>query len=137
MPLLMAFHGISYVATASPSFLEDYLEKLMKAKAVKEGMAYIHVLSPCPTGWRSPMERMVELSKLAVETNYFPLWEAEQGKFRFTYIPKRPKPVKEFVRLMGRFSHLTEQELETLQEMADDRFNQIQLQCNATRVKEE
>ncbi len=135
MPLLMAFHGISYVATASPSFLEDYLEKLMKAKAIKEGMAYIHVLSPCPTGWRSPMESMVELGKLAVETNYFPLWEAEQGNFRFTYIPKRPKPVKEFARLMGRFSHLTEQELEVLQGMADDRFNQIQLQC--TRVKEE
>ncbi len=127
----MAFHGVSYVATASPYFLEDYIQKLVKAKAVTDGMAYIHILSPCPTGWRSPADSLLELSKLAVETNYFPLWEAEEGQFRFTHLPRKPKPVKEFLKLMGRFSHLSESDLDDFQEMVDDRFRQIQLQCSA------
>ena len=126
VPLLMAFHsGVAYVATASPSFLEDYLQKLLKAKATKKGMAYIHVFCPCPTGWRSPVNTTITLGKTAVETNYFPLWEAEYGKFRLTYIPKTPRPVSEFTNLMGRFSHLTEQELDEFQEMVSSKFNLI------------
>ncbi|MBW1799444.1 MAG: 4Fe-4S dicluster domain-containing protein [Deltaproteobacteria bacterium] len=136
MPLLMALHGgVSYVATVSPYYLQDYIDKLVKAKAVKDGMAYIHVLSPCPTGWRSPIDSMVELSKLAVETNYFPLWESDHGQFRFTYLPKKPRPVKVFTSLMGRFSHLSDRELQAIQDMADERFHQIQLQCRATDEK--
>ena len=116
-------------------YLQDYIDKLVKAKAVKDGMAYIHVLSPCPTGWRSPIDSMIELSKLAVETNYFPLWESDHGQFRFTHLPKKPRPVKAFTSLMGRFSHLSDQELQAIQDMADERFSQIQLQCRATGEK--
>ena len=125
IPLLMVFHGVTYVATASPSFPEDYLQKLLKAKAIKKGMAYIHVLSPCVTGWRAPIDSTVKLGKMAVETNYFPLWEAEQGKFRFTYQSRSPRPAKEFTGLMGRFSHLSEGELDKFQEAIDSRFNLI------------
>ena len=59
VPLLMAFHNIPYTATASVSFLDDLAQKLQKAKAVKEGMAYIHLFTPCPTGWRSPMDSTI------------------------------------------------------------------------------
>lgn len=125
VPLLMAFHGVRYVATATIAFPEDYVLKLSKAKAVKDGMAYIHVLIPCPTGWRSPANEAIELSKMAVETGYFPLWEAEDAKFNFTYRPKSLRPVKEFTRLMGRFSHLTSEELEELQKLVNSRYNLI------------
>ena len=125
VPLLMAFHGVPYAATASLSFLEDYTQKLLKAKEVKDGMAYIHLFCPCPTGWRSPINSMIELGKMAVETNYFPLWEAEDSKFRFTYLPRSPKPAKEFTKLMGRFRHLTEEESDKFQQAVDSRFNLI------------
>ena len=126
VPFLLASHsGVSYVATATISHLEDFIQKLEKAKAVKEGMVYLHLFSPCVTGWKSPSNSTIEISRMAVETNYFPLWEAEDGKFRFTYEPKRPKPVGEFTRLMGRFSHLTEQELGNFQDMVDSRLDLI------------
>ena len=126
VPLLMAFHNIPYTATASVSFLDDFTQKLQKAKAVKDGMAYIHLLTPCPTGWRSPMDSTIELGRMAVETNYFPLWEAEEGKFRSTYIPKNPRPIQDYTKMMGRFSHLTEKDFEEMQGMVDKRFNLIQ-----------
>ena len=66
-----------------------------------------------------------------METNYFPLWEADQGQFRLTYLPKKPKPVKAFTQLMGRFSHLTQEELEEFQKMVNARFEKIRLQCIA------
>lgn len=123
MPLIMLMHGVSYVATATPAYLEDYILKLEKAKeAVKHGMAYIHLHNPCPIGWRAPVDSGFELSRLAVETNYFPLWEAEEGRLHFTHGVKKPKPVRELTKLQRRFSHLTEEELEQLQRAVDERF---------------
>ncbi len=125
LPLIMAFHGISYTATATVGYLDDFAQKITKAKEVKDGMSYIHLLSPCPTGWRFPTESTIEVSRKAVETNYFPLWEAERGKFRLTYQVRTPKPIQEFTKLMGRFSHLTEEDLVELQELVNSRFATI------------
>jgi pyruvate/2-oxoacid:ferredoxin oxidoreductase beta subunit len=125
MPLIMALHGIPYVATAAISHLEDYAAKIAKAVEVKNGMAYIHLLSPCPAGWRAPIDMPIELSRMAVETNYFPLWEMEHGKYRLTHEVKKSKPIEEYTKLMGRFSHFTKEELEGLQQTVNSRFNFI------------
>ena len=126
VPLLMAFHEIAYVATATLAYLEDYAEKIKKAQAAtKSGMAYIHVLCPCPTGWRSPVENAIELCRAAVQTNYFPLWEAEYGTIRFTHEEPYRQPIQEFTKLMGRFSHLSALELYHLQEYVDQRYEKI------------
>ena len=126
MALIMAFHGIPYTATASVAYLDDFAQKLLKAKAVKKGMSYIHVITPCVTGWRAPTDTAIELSRMCVETNYFPLWEAEEGKFRLTYQPKGPRHVRELIRLMGKFGHLTESDLDEFQEMVDARYFTIE-----------
>jgi len=125
VPLLLAFHGAAYVATATVAFLEDYARKLSRAMEATGGLAYIHLFSPCPTGWRAPGHRALEISRMAVETNFFPLWEAERGKFRLTYEPARPRPVAEFTRLMGKYAHLSAPELESLQQMVDEQFRAI------------
>jgi len=122
VPLLMMFNGASYVATATIAFLEDYVTKLVKAMQVKDGVAYIHLYSPCPTGWRSPQDSAIQISRLAVETNYFPLWEAEHGKIHLTHQVSNPKPVSQLTNLMRKFSHLTEGELIELQQMVDSNF---------------
>ncbi len=126
VPLIMAFHGVSYVATASSAFLEDYAEKLAKALQVKDGLSYIHLNTPCTTGWRFPMDKTVEVGRMAVETNMFPLWEAEQGKIRLTYRPKKVKPITEYTKLQGRFAHLKAEELAKLQKEADAGFSLIE-----------
>lgn len=125
LPLIMAFHGVPYVATATIAHLEDYFQKVEKAMKVKDGMAYIHLFSPCMIGWRAPMDSAIEICRLAVETNYFPLWEAERGKFRLTKEVNNPKPVGDFTSLMGRFSHLKREEVELLQEAVNARFHLI------------
>jgi len=124
-PLIMAFHGIPYVATATIAYLEDYVQKLKKAMQVKDGLVYIHLLAPCPTGWRAPLDSGIELSRLAVETNYFPLWEYERGRFRFTPEISNPKPISEYTKLVGKFSHLKESEIQELQESVNDRVKMM------------
>jgi pyruvate/2-oxoacid:ferredoxin oxidoreductase beta subunit len=67
----------------------------------------------------------IEISRMAVETNYFPLWEMDHGKYRLTHEVKNPKPIEEYTKLMGRFAHFTKEELEDLQRAVNDRFDFI------------
>jgi pyruvate/2-oxoacid:ferredoxin oxidoreductase beta subunit len=122
LPLIMVMHGAPYVATASPAFLEDYAQKLKKAMKVKDGVAYIHLLSPCPTGWHFPSEKTIAVSRLAVETNFFPLWEYERGRFRFTHTVEPTKPVEEYTRSVGKYSHLDKKQMKKIQRIAEDRI---------------
>jgi len=125
MPLIMAAHDIPYVATATIGFPEDYAEKLNRAMEVKDGMSYIHLLSPCPTGWRFSTALAIEVCRLAVETNYFPLWEYAEGRYRFTYQPKKPRPIADFLRTMRKFDHLTERDVGEIQALVDRRLETI------------
>ncbi|MDZ7698320.1 MAG: thiamine pyrophosphate-dependent enzyme [Deltaproteobacteria bacterium] len=125
MPLIMAAHDIPYVATATIGYPEDYTRKLLKAMAVKDGMSYIHLLSPCPTGWRSASDSGVDICRLAVETNFFPLWEYEEGTYRFTHDVKRPKPISEYLKTMKKYSHLDSEKVGEVQSLVDKRFATI------------
>ena len=130
VPLLIAEHRNAYTATANPAYMEDFKKKILKAKeAAKEGFAYIHVLSACPTGWRAPAEKAIEMSRAATQTNYFPLWEAEKGHFRFTFENKNPKPVSEFTKYMRRFGKLSEEQMAGLQEDVNTRYEQVARLC--------
>ena len=51
LPMIMLTHGVPYVATCTMAYPEDYARKLTKAMQVKDGLSYIHIFSPCPTGW--------------------------------------------------------------------------------------
>jgi len=116
-------HQPRYMATATPSHLDDFAKKLQKAKELcKEGFVYLHVFSPCPVGWRIDSNRVIEVCRTAVRTNYFPLWEAEYGKPRFTVEVSSPRPVAEFAKLMRKFSHLKEDGLAGLQKQVDERY---------------
>jgi len=125
----MAFHGAPYVATATPAHLEDFARKLIKARAVKDGLAYIHLLSPCPTGWRARADSTLDICRAAVDTNYFPLWEADEGRFRITQPVAKPKPISEFTRLMGRYSHLKAELMEEMQTVVNQRYQTIADLC--------
>ena len=136
MPMVMLMHKPRYMATATLSHTEDFVKKLTKAKEmVKEGFVYLHVFAPCPVGWRIDSNRVIEVCRTAVRTNYFPLWEAEDGKPKFTLEVANPKPVTEFTRLMRKFSHLDENGLAELQQVVDDRYELIKTLCEANKEK--
>jgi len=131
MPLVMLMHRPRYLATATPSHLEDFAKKLVKAKEMaKEGFVYLHVFSPCPVGWRIDSNMAIEVCRTAVRTNYFPLWEAENGKPKFTVEVAAPKPVTDFTKLMRKFSHLKEDDLAELQKLVDERYSLIKKLCD-------
>ncbi len=125
VPLIMAMHDIPYVATANTAFLGDYLTKLRKAMEIKDGLSYIHLFSPCPTGWHFPPDRTIEVSRLAVQTNFFPLWEAERGKFKITHPTPFPKPVESYLKLVGKFAHLNRAEIDEIQDDIDRRYRRL------------
>jgi pyruvate/2-oxoacid:ferredoxin oxidoreductase beta subunit len=130
VPLLMALHGVPYVATATPSNLEDFARKLLKAKEKKnEGFVYIHVFTPCVMGWRFDSSLSIEICRMAVRTNYFPLWEAEGGKFRLTHEVANPKPIQELTKLVRKFSHLKEADLHRLQQIVNERYAFLKAVC--------
>ena len=114
MPAIAAAHDIPYVATASPSYPFDMMEKVKKGLAVN-GPAFISVFSVCPTGWRSAPELSVRLGRLAVQTGIFPLYEVENGKYILTIEPTPIRPVQDYLKLQGRFRHLSEGNVKEIQ----------------------
>lgn len=127
MPMIMAMHRGPYVATASPAFIPDMIRKLKKAKAASEhGLAYVHVINPCSNGWGFSPELSIELCRLAVETRYFPLYEAEYGKFKLGPQGKKNKPLRDFLFQSKKFRHLNEEEVTELDRFVQDRWNTLQ-----------
>jgi len=125
MPLIMVMHKCDYVATASVAFLKDFYDKLDEAiEAEKRGMAYIHVFSPCATGWRFDPSMTIEVQRLAVETNTFPLWEykRDEGRIRFTHRADNPLPVEHYLTMVGKFRHLNKKEIAYIQKRTDERM---------------
>ena len=110
---IMAAHGIPYVAQASPAHWRDAMAKFRKAFDTP-GPKFINVIAPCNRGWRSRTDDAILLSRLAVETCYWPLYEVENGVTRITSEPKEKKPIEEFLKPQGRFKHLFAPENEWL-----------------------
>ena len=125
MPKIMADHEIPYCATVTFAFPEDFIAKVLKAKAMEPGFKYIHALAPCPTGWRFPESKTIEVSRMAVETGMWNLFEIDHGKLNLTYKPKERKPVKEYLSLQGKFSHLTNDDYKRIQKEVDEKCEEL------------
>lgn len=122
---IMADHGIPYVATASPGYHIDLMNKVRKAATIS-GPAFVHVFSPCPTGWRMPPAQSVKIARLAVETKIYPLYEVMEGHYILSRRPSKWKPVEAYLKLQGRFKHLTEEQIREVQAQADRKYARIE-----------
>jgi len=112
-------HRIPYAATANIAFPEDLVRKVRKSKEMK-GSRFIHIYASCPTGWRIPSEMSVKIARMAVQTNIFPLYEVENGiQYTINYKPKEYL-VREYFKLQGRFRHLSDKDLDQIQEMVNE-----------------
>jgi pyruvate ferredoxin oxidoreductase beta subunit/2-oxoisovalerate ferredoxin oxidoreductase beta subunit len=118
---IMAAHRIPYAATATVGHPEDLIAKVRRAHAL-EGMRFLHILAPCPPGWRILPEQTLHLARLAVETRIFPLVEIEDGaRVRITMIPRDrdQAPVARYLEAQGRFQHLTADGIAAIQSSVD------------------
>ncbi len=124
MPLIIAAHGVPYVATASISYPEDFIKKVKKA-AETDGPSYIHLNQPCTTGWGYDPSKTIELGRLAVETGSWVLYEIVDGEFKVTYKPQTRKPMNEYLNAQKRFKHLSEEEKEKIQEFVNNQCAEL------------
>jgi pyruvate ferredoxin oxidoreductase beta subunit len=124
VPAIAVAHNIPYVATASPAYFLDLMNKAKKAALVK-GPAYLHIYSSCPTGWRHGGDLAIEISKLAVQTNVFPLYEVIEGKYIINRKITKPKPVAEYLKKQGRFRHLTDDIIAEIQRQVDEEYDKL------------
>jgi len=126
---IMAAHDIPYAAQASPSHWMDLMKKVKKAFEIK-GPKFMNIISPCNRGWRSRTDDSIMLSRLAVDTCYWPLYEVEDGVTKITFTPKEKKPIVEFLKTQGRFKHLFKPEnewvIKKFQEDVDKEWERLQ-----------
>mgnify|MGYP006275984489 CR=1 FL=1 len=126
---VVAAHNIPYVAQASPSNWKDFAKKVDKALTI-DGPAFINVLSVCPRGWRTPEEKGLEITRTAIDTCFWPLFEIENGTdYTINYKPKNKRSIEEWLKPQGRFKHLFTSEnehiIKEIQENVDKRWNTL------------
>jgi pyruvate ferredoxin oxidoreductase beta subunit len=129
---VVAAHKIPYVAQAAIWRWNDLIDKAHKAFYTK-GPAFLNVLSPCPRGWRFPSEDTIKMSKLSVQSNFWPLYEVENGKWKLNYKPKERIPVTEWMKPQGRYKHALRPEnkwlVEEIQKDIDDNWERLLILC--------
>ena len=125
-------HRIKYLAQANVAYLPDLKRKAKKALET-DGPSFLLVFSPCTNNWKFPTSQYVNIAKLATETNFWPLYEIENGAHKLNFEPKKITPVVEFLKTQGRFKHLFKEEnkpvLENIQKQVNEEFARIASLC--------
>jgi len=126
---IIAGHEGVYAATAATSEPFDFMAKMQKALEF-EGPAFISILAPCVRFWRIPESTGPEVTKLAVESKYWPLVEYDRGIYKITKKPRTFKPVKEYIQKLGKYKKLmslynTDELMAEIQEYVDAKWDRL------------
>ncbi len=123
---ILVAHGSPYVAQAAVHNLTDLQQKAKKAFEI-EGPTALIVLAPCPTIWGFLPSKTIEISKLAFETCFWPLYEVENGKHKVNFKPVTKKPIEEFLKTQKRFEHLTKtpEKIAEIQKTIDEEWKKL------------
>jgi pyruvate ferredoxin oxidoreductase beta subunit/2-oxoisovalerate ferredoxin oxidoreductase beta subunit len=101
---IMAAHRVPYVATLSLAHAEDTVRKFRFALGAT-GFRFLHILAPCPTGWKSEPAHTVELVRLAVRSGLYPVLEVFEGRrYVINVEPEMSvEDLERYLSLQGRF----------------------------------
>ena len=106
----------------------------MEKAITTPGPTFVNVLSPCALGWKFPPEKGLEVSELAIDTCFWPLYEFENGRYRLNYRPREKRGITDWTNLQGRFRHFREPEneglVEALQAQVDQRWESLVRRCS-------
>ncbi|WP_102261983.1 thiamine pyrophosphate-dependent enzyme [Mesobacillus jeotgali] len=112
---IMASTNIPYVFTGTEAFPQDLVKKAAKAQwyAQNVGTVYGKLLITCPLNWKSEDRFGQTIVEAAVNSNFFPLYEVEQGVTNITYDPEvknKKIPLADWLKYMGKTKHLLKEE---------------------------
>ena len=132
---ILVAHNIPYVAQTTPYHWKDLAMKVEKALAC-DGPAFLNILMPCTVGWHFDPAIGIDLSREAVENNYWPLFEVENGVYKINKKPKDRAPLEPWMKKQGRFKHLfkpgNEHVIERLQGWVDEEWDKLlKLEANS------
>ena len=122
---IMAAHRVPYAATLSLAHPEDLMRKMQAALDMK-GFRFLHLLSPCPTGWKSEPAEGIELVRLAVRAGLYPVYEIWDGRrYKINVEPEMSdEALKSYFELQGRFRK-GEVNLEHVREAITENFVEL------------
>ena len=116
-PLMLMYSGAAYVATASTSHPQDLDRKIKNS--LSRLPAFIQILTPCNPSWGYDDDKGIEVSRLAVNSGMWPLYEWKDGVFRRQRIPRK-NTVEEYVASQRRYAHLKEDGIRLMDEYVQD-----------------
>jgi pyruvate ferredoxin oxidoreductase beta subunit/2-oxoisovalerate ferredoxin oxidoreductase beta subunit len=125
---ILAAHRIPYIATTSPSHLNDMAAKVKKAKAIR-GTKVLIVLIPCLPGWGVADNAAVSTARLAVETGVFPLLEIEDGLRTTLTVDHRSDDIAPYLKHQKRYRHLSDTDRAALQAEVDANWARLAAQA--------
>jgi pyruvate ferredoxin oxidoreductase beta subunit len=125
---IMAAHQITYAAQSTPAHSADLKMKAQKAFQVK-GPAFLNVFSPCPTNWKAAPALGLQICRAAVETNFWPLMEFEDQKWKLNFSLLERQPIERFLAGQKRFAKVLKDAelLRKFQDEVDDKFKALGL----------
>ncbi len=143
MPQIMAATDIKYVATSVEGFGRDLVVKAAKAQwyANRGHLAYVKLLSVCPLSWRSKENLGTKVMRAAVDCNFFPLYEIEQGFTTINYDPetrKKKAALADWLNMMPRSRHMTTpeyaEEYRSLEDEVERRWQRLKARAESDRL---
>ena len=121
-------HNPVYMATACSAYPIDLYNKVKSALSIP-GPKFMHILAPCPPGWRYPSDQTIEIGKLAVKSGIWVLYERKAGKVIITGASKRAMkkrvPIRDYIKAQGRFKGISDENIKKLQENVDHNIERI------------
>jgi pyruvate/2-oxoacid:ferredoxin oxidoreductase beta subunit len=123
---IMAAHHVPYCATACVAYPDDLAAKVKRAMSTR-GFKFILLLTPCPTHWDMPSELSIELTRAAVQSRIFPLYEIEDGdRYTINVQPEAFTPVSRFLTRQGRYSGLSADAIRQIQTRVESLWKRLQ-----------
>lgn len=121
---MLLMQGLAYQATASVGYIDDFKSKVKKASQCG-GPSFIHVHTPCATGWRFLPKDTISISRLAVKSGLWLLWENGYEGFRVNIKPSDFEAAREYTMMQGRFKGLSGEETDTIIASAKNKYAEL------------
>ena len=141
---IMLAHHIPYMATASVAYPQDLYEKFKKARRIT-GTKFIHVLSPCPPGWRIDPSKSVEAARLATRSGLFPIYEVvrwsfdklqgrmeEGAHYTINVQPDKNPPLREYFESQGRFKMMNDDMFQSVKDRVNRKWDDLLQKANGS-----
>lgn len=94
-------------------------------------------MSSCPRGWGHDANQTVKITRLALETCFWPLFEVEDGRWSLNYVPEERLSIEMWLRPQKRFAHLFEPQEKTellreIQKQVDRDWERLLQRCEVS-----